>query len=189
MRLSVPVCAALATILSLTINSIYTLFILCDDLVYVILFPQFVCVMYVPVSNTYGSLISFLLGYLLRLAAGEPALKIPALLKYPLFDVIDGVPTQLFPFRTLTMLISLCTIILVSILTSVVFKHGYLDKKWDVFKCVVNTDEPIDNKDSGVKLKGSGETKEAEGDESHTVKEGNLNPALTVENAACDTRL
>lgn len=39
---------ALATVMGILIKSIYGLWSLCSDLVYVILFPQLVCVVYVP---------------------------------------------------------------------------------------------------------------------------------------------
>ena len=186
MRLSVVVFAALSTLLSLTVNSIYLLFVLCGDFVYVILFPQFFCVIHVPVSNAYGSLTGFVFGYIIRFAAGEPAMNIPALIKYPLFEVIDGVPTQLFPFRTLTMVISLCTIILVSFLTDVAFRRGYLDKKWDVFKCFVSTSEPTDDKKTDSKKI---ENKYGEGNDSDTKIGGNLNPGFGAKDSDLDTPL
>ena len=186
MRFTVLVCATLATVLSLTVNSIYVLFVLSGDFVYVILFPQFLCVIHVPICNSYGSLVGYIVGYVLRLAAGEPALNIPALIRYPLFEVIDGVPTQLFPFRTLTMVMTLCTILLVSILTNVIFRRGYLDKKWDVLKCFASTSEPID-----VKKTDSNETekKYAEGNESDTKMGGNLNSSFEVNDSELDTPL
>ncbi|XP_071507686.1 high affinity choline transporter 1-like [Diadema antillarum] len=132
MRLFVIVVTVVATIMALTVSSIYALFVLCSDFVYVILFPQLVCVIHVDKSNTYGSFTAFTLGLFLRLAGGEPALKLPALIHYPFYDEEYG---QRFPFRTLCMLVSLLTSILVSYAASFVFEREYLSKKWDVFKC------------------------------------------------------
>ena len=45
---------------------------LCSDLVYVILFPQLLCVVHFPEwCNTYGSLFSYCLGLTIRLISDE----------------------------------------------------------------------------------------------------------------------
>ena len=54
----------LATIMGITITTIYGLWYLCADLVYVILFPQLVSVIYIGYTNTYGSLAGYLIGEL-----------------------------------------------------------------------------------------------------------------------------
>lgn len=59
MRFAILLVGILATIMSLTIKSIYGLWYLCADLVYVILFPQLCCVVYFKRSNTYGSLAGY----------------------------------------------------------------------------------------------------------------------------------
>eukprot|EP00057_Strongylocentrotus_purpuratus_P019714 XP_011674188.1 PREDICTED: high-affinity choline transporter 1-like [Strongylocentrotus purpuratus] len=123
--------------MALTVDSIYVLVIRCGDFVYVVLFPQLVCVIHVEKSNTYGSAVAFVLGLALRLAGGEPALKLPVLLRYPYYDEELG---QLFPFRTLAAIVAFVSLVVVSYITDIVFKKGYLPKKYDVFKCVVNTD-------------------------------------------------
>ena len=61
-RIAIFGVAVLATSLSLLVNSIYSLFALCSDLVYVILFPQLCCVIYLPGANTYGSFMGYILG-------------------------------------------------------------------------------------------------------------------------------
>ena len=67
MRFAIVCVGILATIMALTIQSIYGLWYLCADLVYVILFPQLCCVVYFKRSNTYGSLSGYagIFGYLL----------------------------------------------------------------------------------------------------------------------------
>ncbi|VDK40572.1 unnamed protein product [Anisakis simplex] len=60
MRIAIVAVGFLATLMALTINSIYGLWYLCADLVYVILFPQLVCVVYMERSNTYGSIAGYI---------------------------------------------------------------------------------------------------------------------------------
>ncbi|KAH6934386.1 hypothetical protein HPB50_024027 [Hyalomma asiaticum] len=59
LMLRVMVCAigASATYLALSVQSVFNLWILCSDVVYVLLFPQLVCVFYIRNTNTYGSVI------------------------------------------------------------------------------------------------------------------------------------
>lgn len=59
MRVSIIAVGILATIMALTIQSIYGLWYLCADLVYVILFPQLLCVVYFKRSNIYGCLLGY----------------------------------------------------------------------------------------------------------------------------------
>lgn len=42
--------------------------------------------------------------------------------------------TQFFPFRTTIMLTSLCSILITSCVTSVIFNKGLLSERWDVFQ-------------------------------------------------------
>lgn len=62
MRGSIFVVSALACLLGITIKSIYELWFTSSDLVYVILFPQLVSVLYIPFTNTYGSLAGYITG-------------------------------------------------------------------------------------------------------------------------------
>ncbi|XP_072165628.1 high affinity choline transporter 1-like [Diadema setosum] len=135
LRASIVVVATIATVMALTVESIYILFVLCSDFVFVILFPQFVAVIHVDKANTYGSAVAFVTGLLLRLTGGEPALHIPPCVFYPYYHPVDG---QLFPFRTLASVLTFLVLVAVSYFTDAVFTRGYLDKKWDVFKCFVD---------------------------------------------------
>ena len=136
MRFAIILVGVLATILALTIDTVYGLWFLCSDLVFVVLFPQLLCVIYFPICNTYGSLTGYIFGLLLRLLGGEPLISLPAVIKFPWYD--EASKTQLFPFRTLAMLVCLVTILLVSYLSNYLFKSGMLPKRADVFKCIVN---------------------------------------------------
>ena len=67
MRGTVLVVGAVACVIAIEVNTIYGLFVLCGDLVYVLLFPQLTCVIYFPYANTYGSAVGFIVGAILRL--------------------------------------------------------------------------------------------------------------------------
>lgn len=136
MRVGIFFVAALATVMGITINSVYGLWFLCADLVYVVLFPQLCCVVYVKHSNTYGSFAAYWVGLLLRLIGGEPLIGLPALLKYPFYDYNEK--KQLFPFRTFAMLASFMVTLLVSYVTKFLFENELLRKEFDLFKCVTN---------------------------------------------------
>ena len=135
-RLSICGVGALACVMGLTIHSIYGLFLLCSDLVYVVLFPQLVCVIYLSFSNTYGSITGYFVSLLLRLAGGEPIVLLPALIHYPFYEeTSDGLPHQLFPFKTFSMLCGLITIIVVSKITDFLFTKQRIDRKFDFLNC------------------------------------------------------
>ncbi|XP_027208714.1 high-affinity choline transporter 1 [Penaeus vannamei] len=111
MRFTVLVVACISTVIAIKGNSIYELFYLCGDFVYVMLFPQLTLAVHAPnYVNTYGSICGYVLGFILRILGGEKVLGIPAVIKYPFY--IDGV--QYFPFRTLAMAVTMVTLLLVS---------------------------------------------------------------------------
>ena len=118
--------------MALTVTSIYTLFVLCSDLVYVILFPQLCCVIYFKHSNTYGCLSGYLTGLTLRVLGGETKIGLPAIIEFPLYEVEYG---QLFPYRSLCMLVSLTTIIVVSYGTKLAFEKEFLPYSMDFLRC------------------------------------------------------
>jgi high affinity choline transporter 7 len=113
-RTAVVVFGLCATLLALNVKSVYTLWFLCADLVYVILFPQLLMALYCRQTNQAGVLSGIAIGLFLRLGGGEPALGISSFITYPIQD--DGQGT-LFPFRTFAMLVSLVTIWAVSKMT------------------------------------------------------------------------
>lgn len=145
MRIAIFGVGALATAMAINVDSIYTLWYLSSDLVYVVLFPQLVCVIYIRNSNTYGSLLGYIVGMLFRIAGGEPSMGIGALIKYPYYSEEHG---QMFPFKTLCMMMSIVTIIAFSSLTDVLFKKGIIHHRFDVFKCRLSqssVDEKVHN--------------------------------------------
>ena len=122
-RITMIVICVLGTILALTSNSVYNLWVLTSDLIYVMLFPQLLLVIYCSETvNTYGSLVGFLLGAVLRFGGGEPTFNIPNFIPY----------ASWIPFRTLAMIVALVSEYLVSLL----FKHMIVTKGkkgWDFF--------------------------------------------------------
>uniref|UniRef100_A0A8B9E885 High affinity choline transporter 1 n=1 Tax=Anser cygnoides TaxID=8845 RepID=A0A8B9E885_ANSCY len=132
MRISMLVFGAGAAGLAFYSSSVYDLWFLSGELVYALLFPQLCCALFVPSTNTYGSAAGFLVGLLLRLLAGEPALKIPPVIHYPACSLVNGTYTQLFPYKTFTVLLTLGTIVAVSYVAVVLFQRNLLPRRWDV---------------------------------------------------------
>ncbi|CAC5422138.1 SLC5A7 [Mytilus coruscus] len=139
MRFGIFGVGALATAMAIEVDSIYDLWFLCSDLVYVILFPQLVSVVYLKGTNTYGSLAGFILGLFFRIAGGEESMNISPIIKYPWYDEVEK--EQLFPFKTLSMIMSFVSIIGVSYPLKYLFESGMIHRRFDVFMCIVNTPE------------------------------------------------
>jgi high affinity choline transporter 7 len=112
-RVGIVAVGVCATVLALSTRSVYTLWFLCADLVYVILFPQLVTSLYFARSTRRGAVAGVLVGAVMRVAGGEPSWGWPAWNGYPWPDGDSG---TYFPHRTAAMLASLLTIILVSVL-------------------------------------------------------------------------
>ena len=173
MRVSIFGVGALATVMGITIHTIYGLWTLCADLVFVILFPQLVSVVYIDGTNTYGSLAAWILGLLFRLAGGEPLVKLPPLIIFPWYDYENEI--QGFPFKTLSMFVSFFTILFVSYVTKYLFENGILRKEYDIFQCIVNIpDEAIALKDPPSEIGEMSVLNVNKGAE----KNGKINPAL-----------
>ena len=142
MRVSIVVVGCVATYMALSVHSIYGLWYLSSDLVYVILFPQLVCVVHFKkYCNTYGSLAAYIVGLSLRGLGGEDILGLKPWIKYPFYDADRG--GQLFPFRTLSMLCSFATLVGVTKLSKWIFLNGHLTRKYDIFHCVVNIPDDV----------------------------------------------
>ena len=188
MRIGIFLVAALATVMGITIKTVYGLWFLCSDLVYVVLFPQLFSVVYLKDTNTYGSMVAYWLGIFMRLAGGEPLFHIPAVIKFPFFDYENN--AQRFPFRTTSMLTSFALIVGVSYLTKFLFENNYLRKEFDIFRCVTNIPiESIALKDSITvdefsKLNTSNSTNMRYNHEIDGL-EGKINPAsISTDNVA-----
>ena len=100
-RVAVVLIGAAAAVLALTVQSVYVLWYLCAELVYVVLFPQLTLVLFFPRAHRWAAFVGVVVGVLLRLGGGEQSLGLDAWIPYPM----DGD----FPFRTVAMLANLGT--------------------------------------------------------------------------------
>ncbi|XP_013417978.1 high-affinity choline transporter 1-like [Lingula anatina] len=128
-RLFMVAFAVVTTVLAIFIKSIFALTILSSDLIYVIMFPQLTSALFLPAANVYGSITGLVLASVIRPLAGEPALSLSPVIKWPWYDPESH--TQYFPHRTACMLISFLGIILVSYVTDFLFRNEYLHKRYD----------------------------------------------------------
>lgn len=129
-RVAMVVVAVVSTVLALVSDTVYGLFILTADILYVVLFPQLTCAVFIHQSNAYGSFLGFVLGVILRFGGGEPTLGLDPFIKYPNYDEEEQM--QLFPYKTLAMLCTFVTIVLFSYLTRWLFLNEYLPNKWEI---------------------------------------------------------
>ncbi|XP_068170148.1 high-affinity choline transporter 1-like [Antennarius striatus] len=113
-------------------ESVFALWLLSTELLYCIILPQLICVLFFGSSNIYGAVCGYIVGLLLRLLSGEPILGIPPVFLFPGWREEDGVITQYFPYRTLAMLCSLICIITVSKTVEVGFHQRLIPQSWDL---------------------------------------------------------
>ncbi|KAB5576707.1 hypothetical protein PHYPO_G00201530 [Pangasianodon hypophthalmus] len=147
MRITIFVFGALATAMALLTGTVYGLWYLSSDLVYVIIFPQLISVLFIKGTNTYGSVAGYIFGLLLRIGGGEPYLKLPPFIYYPgwyeeekvnhLTKEVEHVVVQKFPFKTVAMLASLLGNAVFSYTAKYLFESGTLSPKYDFLNAVV----------------------------------------------------
>lgn len=148
MRITIFVFGAMATAMALLTGSVYGLWYLSSDLVYVIIFPQLLSVLFIKGTNTYGSVAAYLVGLFLRIGGGEQYLRIPPFIYYPgwvvqekvhhLTGEVEHFVQQRFPFKTVAMLASFLANVAVSYLTKYLFESGILSHKYDFLDSVVS---------------------------------------------------
>lgn len=148
MRITIFVLGALATALALFTGSVYGLWYLSSDLVYVIIFPQLISVLFIKGTNTYGSVAAYVVGLLLRIGGGEPYLKLPPFIYYPgwviqerihhLTGEVEYFVQQRFPFKSLSMVASFLANVAFSYLAKYLFESGRLSHKYDFMDAVVS---------------------------------------------------
>ncbi|XP_075539290.1 high-affinity choline transporter 1-like [Dermacentor variabilis] len=139
--LRIMICAlgSLSVYMALSVNSVFALWTLCSDIVYVLLFPQLLCVFYFKETNAYGSVLAFFVSGVFRCLCGEPSMNVPVLVRLPLYDPEFG---QRFPFRLLSMALGLTTLLLGSYAADTLFRRGLLSDRYDVFCCFVKPPPP-----------------------------------------------
>nr|XP_046195326.1 high-affinity choline transporter 1-like [Oncorhynchus gorbuscha] len=148
MRITIFVFGALATAMALLTGTVYGLWYLSSDLVYVIIFPQLLSVLFIKGTNTYGSVAGYIFGLLLRIGGGEPYLKLPPFIYYPgwvqqekihhLTGDVEYFIQQRFPFKTVSMLASFLGNVAFSYLLKYLFESGTLSHKYDFMDAVVS---------------------------------------------------
>ncbi|KAL3208753.1 hypothetical protein MRX96_052473, partial [Rhipicephalus microplus] len=132
-RFMVWTTGAIAVNASLYVTSVFKTWTLCSDMAYVLLFPQLLCVFYFKnITNAYGAVAAFVVGFVLRVLCGEPLARIPAVLRFPDYDEAAG---QRFPFRTFCMASSVLVLLIVSRLAATAFRQALLSPSSDVFGC------------------------------------------------------
>lgn len=118
MRVTVFVFGASATAMALLTKTVYGLWYRSSDLVYIIIFPQLLCVLFIKGTNTYGAVAGYISGLFLRITGGEPYLYLQPLIFYPgYYSDKSGIYNQRFPFKTFSMVTSFLTNICVSYLS------------------------------------------------------------------------
>ncbi|XP_029935928.1 high-affinity choline transporter 1-like [Myripristis murdjan] len=148
MRITIFVFGALATAMALLTGTVYGLWYLSSDLVYVIIFPQLLSVLFVKGTNTYGSVAGYIFGLLLRIGGGEPYLKLPPFIYYPgwvtqekihhLTGDVEYFVQQRFPFKSVSMAASFLANVVFSYLIKYLFESGMLSHKYDFLDAVVS---------------------------------------------------
>lgn len=136
MRAAVILFGTISTGLAFLSNSIYGLWFLSGELIYALVLPQLICVLFIPETNAYGSVAGFVTGIVMRLLAGEPVLHIPPVFKYPGYVFKNGMHVQRFPIKTFTMIFSLVTVVTVSYFMKLLFYYGFLPKHWDTYNVI-----------------------------------------------------
>lgn len=131
-RVTVVLIGLAGSALTVLDQSIMLFWFLGSDITYTIMFPQLVCVLFCSISNSYGSLMGFMVGVTLRLLSGEQSVGLPATLCFPGCSLEDGVYVQRFPIRTFCMLSTIVATLLFSYLASLLLKR--IPEKWDIFK-------------------------------------------------------
>ncbi|XP_012675246.1 high affinity choline transporter 1 [Clupea harengus] len=148
MRITIFVFGALATAMALLTGTVYGLWYLSSDLVYVIIFPQLISVLFVKGTNTYGSVAGYVFGLVLRIGGGEPYLHLPPFICYPgcytaekvhqLTKEVEHFTVQKFPFKTVSMLASFLGNVAFSYLAKYLFESGKLSPKYDFLDGVLS---------------------------------------------------
>lgn len=140
-RASVVVFGLAGASLTFLHSGVMAFWVLGGEVAYILMFPQLLCVLFIPSSNGYGAVAGFLVGVALRLLCGEPLLSLPPAIRFPGCTLPDGQgegsecsDVQLWPIRSICMLVSLMTVVTVSRLVAALLDRGLIPEAWDVFR-------------------------------------------------------
>lgn len=133
-RITVVVVGVAGTAMTFSANSFLILWILAVDVSYNLIFPQFVCVLFFKVTNGYGGTAGYITGLIFRILLGENAIGLPVHICLPGCTLVDGVYIQTAPVRTVSMVCSFTTTLVISWLAAFMFNHRLLPQRWDVLK-------------------------------------------------------
>lgn len=144
-RITVVVVGLVGTSITFYTKSILVLWILGADISYTLIFPHLVAVLFFKVANGYGAAVGYITGLTVRILLGDRSVGLPVVLHLPGCTLEDGIYVQKSPVRTISMLITFVTILLFSMVASLMFNHGLIPERWDLFnvKCNVPT-SPVD---------------------------------------------
>lgn len=145
LRGTVFVNTVIAMIIAIFVKTVYGLYLICSDLVFILLFPHLVMVVHFPkLTNKYGMVAGFTVALILRALSGEPVLKYNAILKFPgyveptydEFGKIDAYGRQRFPFRNLIMILNFIITLSVTFLSKKLFAKYPDLEKYDFLEAV-----------------------------------------------------
>jgi len=141
LRGTVVLNTAIAMTIAICVKSVYGLYLICSDLVFILLFPHLILIVHFPkLTNKYGLIVGFSIAFLLRVLAGEPVLGYEAVMKWPGYNDVkkmdgwtkeDGVGNQRFPFRVVCMLLHLGLTIAFAKLAEEAFQKKWIPAKYD----------------------------------------------------------
>jgi len=144
LRFTVVVNTIIAMLIAIFVKTVYGLYLICSDLVFILLFPHLVMVVHCPHrTNKYGMVLGFSIALILRVLSGEPVLKYNAIIKYYGYvephtndygDTVYG--RQRFPFRNLIMALNFIITLLTTYLTQQLFKRWPHLLKYDFLDAV-----------------------------------------------------
>ncbi|XP_028307225.1 high affinity choline transporter 1-like isoform X2 [Gouania willdenowi] len=115
-KVSVFLCGLIGAGLAMTSNSVHLFWIISADVLYSMMTAQVLCTFFLPqYVNQYGVCFGFVFAILVRALVGEPLIGLPDILPLPLDKIQeDGRRHRLLPFRTIIMILTVGTIVLVS---------------------------------------------------------------------------
>lgn len=149
LRVVIFIAGLFAVALSYIGTSVYSLWYLSSDLVYVILFPRLCCVVFFKFTNSYGGVVGTVVALLLRFLCGEEALKIPVVINLPPHNANNE---SQFPSKTFAMLIGLFLDLSISWVAHWLFVVKKTNPKYDFLKMLKSPDFSKSNsiKDSTI---------------------------------------